>query len=313
MLDPLIDERDRDVRGRVSRAQAERDLHPTGGGSEEERFAATLRQGLVLFEDAKGRATEGRVSGDDAFKLSDTFGFPLQLTEELAAEAGLTVDTDRFAQLLEEQRRRARDAAKKVPIGLDAGAAPPSTFVGYDTLAADATLVSLLDPEFRELHAAEEGEEVRVFLDRTPFYAEGGGQVGDRGAIRTPPGVIRVLDTVPAGDRSIVHSGVVESGEVQAGQEAHAEVDAERREATARAHTSTHVVHATLRSCSATTLGRRGRSSSRDASASTSRTLRRSRRISSSRRRSSRTAASRGTTSRTSTRPRWRRPSGSGR
>ncbi len=216
-------------------------------GSEEERFAATLRQGLVLFEDAKTRAEDHRITGEDAFKLSDTFGFPLQLTEELAAEAGLTVDSDRFGQLLEEQRRRARAAAKKVPIGLDAGAAPPSTFVGYDHLESDGTVVSLLDPEFRELPEAEEGQEVRVFLDRTPFYAEGGGQVGDRGLIRTPSGVIRVTDTVPAGDRSIVHTGVVESGEVRPGEEAHAEVDADRREATARAHTSTHVVHATLR------------------------------------------------------------------
>jgi len=215
--------------------------------SEEERFAATLRQGLVLFEDAKTRAEGGRMRGDDAFKLSDTFGFPLQLTEELAAEAGLTVDTDRFAELLEEQRGRARDAAKKVRIGLDAGAAPPSRFVGYDNLESDGTIVSLLDPEFREMQAAEEGQDVRVFLDRTPFYAEGGGQVGDRGLIRTPSGVVRVVDTVPAGDRSIVHSGVVESGEVRPGEEARAEVDAGRREATARAHTSTHVVHATLR------------------------------------------------------------------
>ncbi|MDQ4107718.1 MAG: alanine--tRNA ligase [Actinomycetota bacterium] len=215
-------------------------------GSEEERFAATLRQGLVLFEDAKTRAEDGRVRGDDAFKLSDTFGFPLQLTEELAAEAGLTVDTDRFAELLEEQRSRARDAAKKVPIGLDAGS-PRSTFVGYDHLDSEGTIVSLLDPEFRELQWAEEGQDVRVFLDRTPFYAEGGGQVGDRGLIRTPSGVIRVTDTVPAGDRSIVHTGVVESGEIRSGEEAHAEVDADRREATARAHTSTHVLHATLR------------------------------------------------------------------
>jgi len=215
--------------------------------SEEERFAATLRQGLVLFEDAKTRAEEGRVTGEDAFKLSDTFGFPLQLTEELAAEAGLTVDSDRFAQLLEGQRGRARAGAKKVPIGLDTGAAPPSTFVGYDHLYADGRILSLLDPEFRELLAAEEGQEVRVFLDRTPFYAEGGGQVGDRGLIRSASGVIRVLDTVPAGDRSIVHTGVVESGEIRPGEEVHAEVDADRREATTRAHTSTHVVHATLR------------------------------------------------------------------
>jgi alanyl-tRNA synthetase len=216
-------------------------------GSEEERFAGTLRQGLVLFEDAKGRAERGRMTGDDAFKLSDTFGFPLQLTEELAAEAGLTVDTDRFAELLEEQRDRARAGAKKVPIGLDAGAAPPSAFVGYDTLESDATVLTLLDPEFRELPVAEEGQEVRVFLDRTPFYAEGGGQVGDRGVIRTPSGVIGIVDTVPAGDRSILHTGRVESGEIRQGEQAHAEVDAERREATARAHTSTHVVHATLR------------------------------------------------------------------
>jgi alanyl-tRNA synthetase len=216
-------------------------------GSEEERFAGTLRQGLVLFDDANARARDGRIRGEDAFKLSDTFGFPLQLTEELAAESGLSVDVDRFAALLEEQRDRARRAAKKVPIGLDAGTAPPTTFVGYATLESDATVVTLLDPEFRELPLAEEGQEVRIFLDRSPFYAEGGGQVGDRGLIRTPSGVIKIHDTVPAGDRSILHTGVVESGEVRTGEEAHAEVDAARREATARAHTSTHVVHATLR------------------------------------------------------------------
>jgi alanyl-tRNA synthetase len=214
--------------------------------SEEERFAATLRQGMVLFEDAKARAEGGRVRGEDAFKLSDTFGFPLQLTEELAEEAGLTVDTDRFAELLEEQRRRARDAAKKVAVGLDAGAAPPTHFVGYERLDADSTLISLLDPEFRELPEAEEGHDVRLFLDRTPFYAEAGGQVGDRGTVRAPSGSIRVLDTVPAGE-SILHVGVVESGVVRPGDEVYAEVDPDRREATARAHTSTHIVHATLR------------------------------------------------------------------
>ena len=247
VMDPLIDVVVDRFGDAYPELRANEALMRQVAGSEEERFARTLRQGLVLFEEAKDRAEGGRINGEDAFKLSDTFGFPVQLTEELAAEAGLTVDSDRFAELLEEQRGRARDAAKKVPIGLDAGAAPPSTFVGHDHLDADGTIVSLLDPEFRELQGAEEGEDVRVFLDRTPFYAEGGGQVGDRGLIRTPSGVIRVLDTVPAGDRSIVHTGVVESGEVRPGEEAHAEVDAERREATARAHTSTHIVHATLR------------------------------------------------------------------
>jgi alanyl-tRNA synthetase len=202
---------------------------------------------MNLFEEAKRRAEGGRVAGDDAFKLSDTFGFPLQLTQELADEAGLTVDTDRFAELLEEQRRRARDAAKKVPIGLGAGTTPPTEFVGYDRLDAEGAVASLLDRELRELETAGEGQEVRVILDRTPFYAEGGGQVGDTGTIRTPGGTIRVTDTVPAGDRSILQIGVVESGEVRPGEDAHAAVDADRRQATARAHTSTHVLHATLR------------------------------------------------------------------
>ena len=98
--------------------------------NEEERFSATLRQGLVVFEEAKGRAVGGRVSGDDAFLLSDTHGFPIELTEELLGDAGLTVDTDRFAELLEQQRTRAREAAKKVPIGLEAGAVPPREFLG---------------------------------------------------------------------------------------------------------------------------------------------------------------------------------------
>src|SRR5436305_641094 len=100
--------------------------------SEEERFAATLRQGMVLFEDARTQAVDGVVRGDDAFKLSDTFGFPVELTMELAADAGLSVDEDRFRELLQEQRDRARAAAKKVAVGLDTGAVPPTTFVGYE-------------------------------------------------------------------------------------------------------------------------------------------------------------------------------------
>ena len=215
--------------------------------SEEERFSATLRQGMSLFEEARGRAASGRVSGDDAFKLSDTFGFPLQLTEELAADAGLQVDSARFDELLDAQRRRARDAAKKVAIGIDAGSVPPTTFVGYTDLVADGRVVGLLDADNRELPAAEEGQEVRLFLNVTPFYAEGGGQIGDRGRVRTPTGVVLVTDAQRAGDHAIMHVGTVESGEVLAGQEAHAEVDADRREATARAHTSTHVIHWTMK------------------------------------------------------------------
>ncbi len=216
--------------------------------SEEDRFAATLRQGLQLFEQAVKQNEERKVlSGDDAFKLSDTFGFPLPLTQELAAEAGLTVDADRFAELLEQQRTRARAAAKKVPIGIDAGAVPPTEFVGYRQLESDAKIVSMLDAESRELEVAEEGEDVRLFLNVTPFYAEGGGQIGDHGIIRTATGVVRVVDAQWAGPDAIMHVGLVESGEIRGDQEAHGAVDAGRREATARAHTSTHIVHWTLK------------------------------------------------------------------
>ena len=180
--------------------------------SEEERFAATLRQGLQLFERASADNRDtGRLAGEDAFKLSDTFGFPLQLTQELAADAGLDVDVDRFAELLEEQRRRARASAKKVPIGIDAGAVPPSEFVGYRSLQAEGRIVAMLDSESRELPIAEEGEEVQLFLDVTPFYAEGGGQIGDHGTIRTETGSIRVVDAQWAGPHAILHTGIVES------------------------------------------------------------------------------------------------------
>jgi alanyl-tRNA synthetase len=215
--------------------------------NEEERFSTTLRQGLVVFEEAKGRAEDGRVSGDDAFLLSDTHGFPIELTQELLEDAGLSVDTDRFAELLEQQRRRAREAAKKVPIGLEAGAVPPTEFVGYTQPEAEGTVVSLLDLENRELEVAEEGQEVRLFLSRTPFYAEGGGQVGDHGQIRTQTGTVRVSDARWAGPDAIMHLGVVESGEIRGGQDAIGEIDRLRREATARSHTSTHVVHWTLK------------------------------------------------------------------
>ncbi|MGZ8630577.1 MAG: alanine--tRNA ligase [Actinomycetota bacterium] len=216
-------------------------------GSEEERFSATLRQGMTLFEEARERAHGGRIGGADAFKLSDTFGFPIELTEELAAGAGLDVDESGFRELLEEQRARARAAVEKVEVGIDAGAVPPTEFVGYRRPEAEAPIAMLLGEDRGELDVAQEGDEVLVFLGRTPFYAESGGQVGDEGEIRTHTGVIRVRDAQWAGPTSIMHIGTVTSGEVRAGQDAIAEIDRLRREATARAHTSTHVVHWTLK------------------------------------------------------------------
>ena len=216
-------------------------------GSEEERFSATLRQGMAVFEDARGRARAGVIEGADAFLLSDTHGFPIELTVELAADQGLTVDEDGFRERLQEQRDRARRAAKKVELGLDAGAVPPTEFVGYVQPEAEAEISLLLDDENARLEVAEEGQQVRLFLARTPFYAEGGGQVGDRGQIRTHTGSVRITDTQKAGEHAIMHLGVVESGEIRTGQDAIGEIDRLRREATARAHTSTHVVHWTLK------------------------------------------------------------------
>jgi alanyl-tRNA synthetase len=215
--------------------------------SEEERFSATLRHGMTLFEDAKTRATAGTIAGEDAFRLSDQEGFPLELVQELAQEAGLTVDVDGFRALLQEQRDRARAAAKKVEVGLDTGATPPSEFVGYERAQAEAPIALLLDDDLRRVEVAEEGAAVRIFLERTPFYAEGGGQIGDRGLIRTSTGVVRITDTQRVGDHAIMHVGVVDAGEVAGGQEAEAAIDSEAREATARAHTSTHIVHWTLK------------------------------------------------------------------
>jgi alanyl-tRNA synthetase len=228
--------------------------------SEEKRFATTLRQGMVKFEEEEQAllakmasdagamgGLQGVFDGDAAFMLHDTFGFPIELVQELAAEKDLTVDIDRFGELLEKQRERARRAAKKVDIGLETGAVPPTEFVGYLRTGSESPIALILGADNEVLDDAEEGRDVRVILDRTPFYAEGGGQIGDRGMIRTETGAIRVTDTVPAGGHSIVHVGVVESGEVRPGQVAEAAIDVDRREATMRAHTSTHIVHWTLK------------------------------------------------------------------
>jgi len=219
--------------------------------SEEGRFAGTLRQGMTLFETAIEEASGAeRLPGDVVFKLHDTFGFPKELTSELAAEAGLEIDDERFEALMEEQRERAKRAAKNVRVEEElstvAGESGATEFVGYQTLESDGRLLALIGPGGRE-PVASEGDEVRFVLDRTPFYAEAGGQVGDHGVVRAPGGTITVTDAQFGPGNIIVHTGVVGSGEISEGEEVHGEVDADRREATARAHTATHIVHWTLR------------------------------------------------------------------
>jgi alanyl-tRNA synthetase len=218
-------------------------------GSEEERFASTLRQGLGYFErpGANAGAERATFSGDDAFKLHDTYGFPRELTEELADEAGLQVDWSRFDELMTAQRERARSALKRGDGGPDTSGVRPTEFVGYEHLEAQARIERLFDESGGEHEVASEGDRLVLLLNRTPFYAESGGQIADTGTIRAPAGVVRVEDAQWTPQRAIALSGVVESGEVRAGEEVHAAVDAERRAATARSHTATHVVHWTMR------------------------------------------------------------------
>jgi alanyl-tRNA synthetase len=221
--------------------------------AEEESFDRTLRHGRERFEDevkeTKDRG-EKTFSGEAAFRAHDTFGFPIELTIELAAEHGLEVDTVTFERLMEEQRARARAAAKGgadeqalVELGREAG---PTQSLAYERLDAEAKLLGLVEAG-RRVEAAGEGSEVEVLLDRTPFYAEGGGQVGDAGRIRTRAGTLEVYDTVPGPGAMIVHRARVTEGEVRVGEEVEAHVDGERRAATARSHTGTHVLHWTLR------------------------------------------------------------------
>jgi alanyl-tRNA synthetase len=219
--------------------------------SEEERFAGTLRQGMALLEAEIDKARRaGVLSGDVVFKLHDTFGFPRELTRELLEDAGLSIDEERFESLMAEQRDRARRAAKREQVEDElaevASSAGPTRFLGYQTLEAEGRLVALLLDGERS-GVAEEGQDVRLVLDRTPFYAESGGQVADHGYVRTGGGLIRVVDAQWGPGDVIVHVGVVQSGEVREGEDVHAEVDRVRREATARSHTATHVVHWTLR------------------------------------------------------------------
>ncbi len=222
--------------------------------SEEERFLGTFQHGMTLFEEEVGRAKSsgsGVFPGEAAFRLHDTFGFQRPLLEELAEAEGLTLDADAFGRLMEEQRRRAQEAAKKGDasggaLGEIAASTGPSESVAYEYLTADGRITGLVAGDART-EVASEGDVVEVVLDRTPFYAEGGGQVGDAGRIRTPSGVIDVSETVPGPGGTIVHRGTVASGEVRAGEEAVSEVDAEARAATTRSHTATHVLHHTLR------------------------------------------------------------------
>ena len=210
--------------------------------AEMERFTRTLDEGMLQFEKVASRGGEA-LSGSDAFKLHDTFGFPLELTRELAAERGIQVDEEGFAAEMLLQRERSRKNAPRVPA--QAKDVPQSEFTGYRELVTEAHVAAMRNDE-GAVETAREGDQVEVFLDRTPFYAESGGQVGDTGVITTPSGRIRVEDTQKQFEAT-AHIGTVVTGEVVIGQKATASVDEKRRRQIMRHHSATHLLHKALR------------------------------------------------------------------
>ncbi|HUY30204.1 MAG TPA: alanine--tRNA ligase [Acidimicrobiales bacterium] len=232
-------------------------------GHEEEAFRRTLRAGTALLAEELDRGARV-LEGDVAFRLHDTFGFPVDLTEELAAELGVEVDRAGFEESMREQRDRARRSGKK---GAAAGASAASDvwrevlerfgqtrFLGYQATTAEGRVLAAEERVGGAGVQSADGESpppgavvVDLVLDATPFYAEGGGQVGDTGTIEGPSGRFRVLDTTRVLDALVVHTGYVVEGEIAPGEEVGAAVDAERREAIRRNHTGTHLLHWALR------------------------------------------------------------------
>jgi alanyl-tRNA synthetase len=211
--------------------------------AEANRFNKTLEQGMEQFEKVVAQHPKV-IPGVDAFRLHDTYGFPLELTRELAAERGIEVDEEGFTVAMAEQRARSR---KGTPQGWAlAKDMPKSEFTGYRELTTDSE-VTAMRKDGAPAESAREGDAVEVFVERSPFYAESGGQVGDTGTITTPSGQVRVEDTQKPADGVIAHIGTVVTGEVRVGEKATASVDARRRAQIARHHSATHLLHKALR------------------------------------------------------------------
>ena len=221
---------------------------------EEENFGRTIDGGLRIFADTLAECKKNGVTvfpGDAAFTLHDTYGFPLDLTTDMAEEEGMTVDTDRFRELMENQRQMARDALgdgkdawKGLSLGLDN---TPTEFTGYKTLTDEGEILAMVINE--ELtHEIATGADAIIVLDKTPFYAEMGGQTADHGVLATDGGRFEVTDVQKSKAGKYLHYGLVTEGGFQVGERVRAEVDADRRAAICRAHSATHLLQKALQS-----------------------------------------------------------------
>ncbi|MEE0845708.1 MAG: alanine--tRNA ligase [Eggerthellaceae bacterium] len=225
--------------------------------SEEERFGATLRQGQAYLADELAKLSGTVLAGETAFTLHDTYGFPVEITEEICAEQGITVDAEGFEACMEQQRERARaanvkdaEAAWSTYGGIHADVLKqvgPSEFVGYGELKCQSNVVSIIK-DGQQSDQLAEGEEGEIVLSSTPFYAEMGGEVGDTGTICTASGAMaQVVDTKAPEKGLVCHVVKVEHGTLRVGDCANPQVDERRRARIARNHTATHILHAALR------------------------------------------------------------------
>jgi len=226
----------------AARANVERVLK-----KEEERFAETLEQGMKILESQLKSVQGGTIPGEIVFQLYDTFGFPVDLTADIAREHGLVPDLEGFEKAMSQQRERARAASHfAVDYSHDVQVDARSEFTGYER-AHETTQILSLFHEGQAIDGLSEGDQAVVILEKTPFYGESGGQVGDRGFIEAAGGRFEVLDTQKQGQEVFLHIGKMVSGHLTVGQAVTAEVNRDARTATALNHSATHLLHAALR------------------------------------------------------------------
>ena len=218
--------------------------------SEEERFGETLDRGLVLLEEATAKlkaAKQKTLPGEVAFRLYDTYGFPLDLTEDILSGEDMVVDQAGFGKLMEEQRTRGREAREATSMESKIVLDRAVCFTGYDRLEGDSTVLAIYGNGEGKREAVE-GEEIEILTAETPFYGESGGQVGDRGTIQTSRGdIVEVIDTQHPTPQLIAHRARVKKGRVQVGDKVGLSVDPKHRRRTMLNHSATHILHAVLR------------------------------------------------------------------
>jgi alanyl-tRNA synthetase len=213
---------------------------------EEERFAETLEQGLKVLDDVVSKMTDKIIKGEDVFRLYDTYGFPVDLTADIARERNLEIDMDGFNRAMAEQRQRARAASKfDVGISVETDDGLVSSFTGHDRLEQKTTVIALYQ-DGRNVKSLKQGDIGGVILLETPFYAQSGGQVGDKGELFTNDVFFEVEDTKKQG-QSHIHLGALRTGSLEVGDVVRASVDVARRAAIMRNHSATHLLHAALR------------------------------------------------------------------